>query len=635
MNALKKIWTAVRNVWIKLSNGAQRVSRFVTTLLIIELQLVLLIVVVGAVTISLFPGLLGPSVKQDSALVLDLKGRLVEERSSVSVSKLLTSPGEAETEVQLRDVLRAIKEAAKDEKIKALVLDLQSFQGGGLASLREVGRALDAFKQSGKSILTYGQSFDQGQYFLAAHADEIYLHPMGMVALEGFGRYQSYYAAALAKLGVTVNVVRVGSHKNAAEFLFAKGPSKETQETSKMLYGGLWSLYTAEIERLRKLPAGSITAAINDIPKTLPAEGFNLAQFAKKGGLVTAIMAPDEFITLMKKKVGEEPSAKSFRKIGYQDYLEARPQPKWDGGVAVIVAQGNISDGIEKPGAIGGKSTSALIEKARQDERVKAIVLRVNSPGGSALGSELIRRELELTRAAGKPVIVSMGDVAASGGYWISLASDGVVADAATITGSIGVFGIFPTFDKAMQNLSINTEGYGTTWLKGAYDPRRPLDPKFQQMIQGVLGQVYEEFVTKTAEARKLDTKKVDAVGGGRVWLGQQALDHGLIDKIGGLDVAISLAIEKAKLGSDAQTRYFKKKDSGLDQLVGKFLGGIAADIGASSRGDLLAAMTGASAPIMTHFERDLQWLANLTSNAQAKGLIQPTAHCFCSPLDF
>jgi protease-4 len=197
------------------------------------------------------------------------------------------------------------------------------------------------------------------------------------------------------------------------------------------------------------------------------------------------------------------------------------------------------------------------------------------------------------------------------------------------------VFGIFPTFDKAMQSLSINTEGYGTTWLRGAYDPRRPLDPKFQQMLQGVLGQVYEEFITKTAEARKLDPKKVDAVGGGRVWLGQQALDHGLIDKIGGLDVAIGLAAEKAKLGADTQTRYFKKKDSGLDQFIGKFLGTVAAEFGIGSRTDLVSAMAGASAPIMSHFERDLQWLANITSNAQAKGLIQPTAHCFCSPLDF
>lgn len=635
MNALKKIWSSIRTGWKKLSNGAQRVSRFVTTLLIIELQLVLLILVIGAVTISVFPGLLGPSVKQDSALVLDLKGRLVEERTSMSVSKLLASPGEPQTEVQLRDVLRAISEATKDDKIKALVLDLQSFQGGGLASLREVGQALESFKKSGKPILTYGQSFDQGQYFLAAHADEIYLHPMGMVALEGFGRYQSYYAAALARLGVTVNVVRVGSHKNAAEYLFAKGPSKETQEMSKMLYGGLWSLYTAEIERLRKLPEGGITAAINDLPKTLPAEGFNLAQFAKKGGLVTGIMAPDEFKELLKKKVGEDSAKKSFRKIGYQDYLSARSQPKWDGGVAVIVAQGNISDGNEKAGAIGGKSTSALIERAREDERVKAIVLRVNSPGGSALGSELIRRELELTRAAGKPVVVSMGDVAASGGYWISLASDGIVADAATITGSIGVFGIFPTFDKALQNLSITTEGYGTTWLRGAYDPRRPLDPRFQQMLQGALGQVYEEFITKTANARKLDPKKVDAVGGGRVWLGQQALDHGLIDQIGGLDIAIRLAAEKAKLGDDTQARYFQKKDSGFDRFVGKFLGQVAAEISDSPRSDLVAAMAGASSPIMAHFERDLRWLADLTNTAQSKGIVQPTAHCFCSPLDF
>lgn len=635
MNALKKTWTTIRGGWNKFSNGAQRLSRFVTTLLIIELQLVLLVVVIGAVTLSLFPGILGPSVKDGSALVLNLDGRLVEERSNFSVSKILSSPGEAEKEVQLRDVLRAISEAAKDDKIKVLVLDLQSFQAAGLASLREVGRALETFKQSGKPILTYGQSFGQSQYFLAAHADEIYLHPMGMVALEGFGRYQSYYAAALARLGVTVNVVRVGTHKNAAEFLFAKGPSKETQEMNKMLYGGLWSLYTADIERLRKLPANSVTAAINEIPKTLPAEGFNLAQFAKKGGLITGIMTPDEFKDLLKKKVGEDESSKSFRQISYRDYLDARKQPKWDGGVAVIVAQGNISDGIEKPGAIGGKSTSALIEKARQDERVKAIVLRVSSPGGSALGSELIRRELELTRAAGKPVVVSMGDVAASGGYWISLASDGIVADAATITGSIGVFGIFPTFDKAMQNLSITTEGYGTTWLRGAYDPRRPLDPRFQQMLQGVLGQVYEEFVSKTADARKLDPKKVDAVGGGRVWLGQQALDHGLIDKIGGLDVAISLAAEKAKLGDSVQTRYFRKSDSGFDRFVGKFLGQVAGDMSVTVGSDLLSAMAGASAPVMTHFERDLKWLADLTNKTQTNGLVQPTAHCFCSALDF
>jgi protease-4 len=291
--------------------------------------------------------------------------------------------------------------------------------------------------------------------------------------------------------------------------------------------------------------------------------------------LVDGIKTRDELQALLIERGAKDPKTRSFRQIGWREYL-SRQKPAASGpAIGVVVAEGEIGEGQAPPGRIGGRSTAELIRKARDDEDVKAVVLRVNSPGGSALGSELIRRELELTRAAGKPVVVSMGDVAASGGYWIALAADEVMADPATITGSIGVFGMLPTAQGLMDKLSVGTGGHATTWLANGYDPRRPLDPRFEQLVQSAIGRIYADFTAKAAAARKTTPDKIDAVAQGRVWTGAQALERGLIDRTGGWTDALKAAAARAKLPEDARLRWMEREPGRLEQLMGYFNAGV------------------------------------------------------------
>jgi protease-4 len=586
------------------------------------------------ILIALFWGIFGGGLKPlapKTALVLDLKGELVEERAgSVRDSIMSGLSGNARHLIQLRDVLTALDAAAKDDNISSVVLLLDEMDGGGLASLREIGAALERVKARGKTVVAWGGSYDQKRYLVASHASEIYLHPMGMVMIEGFGRHRNYYRDALDKVGVTVNLMKVGTYKSFAEPYIGNGPSDAAREADSFLYNALWANYTGEVEKARKLPAGSLAGGIEALPQRMEAAKGNAAKVALDWKLIDGIKTRDEVRAMLVKRGVYDDSNKTFRQVGLDEYVARNPQRMLGDAVAVVVASGDITEGNGGPGMVGGIATSNLIRAARDDKSVKAVVLRVNSPGGSAYGSELIRRELELTRAAGKPVVVSMGDVAASGGYWISMAADEVIADQSTVTGSIGVFAILPTADKVVDKLGIHTAGVTTTWLADAYNPLRPLDPRFGQLIQSSINHIYDEFTTKAAAARRTTPAKIDEVGQGRVWTGAQAKERGLVDRIGSYGDALRSAAQRAKLGDDFRIAYAQQPSSLAERLLERIGLSDAQALTVQVKLGLLpdpVAAAALSTGMASGITRDLGWLSQVAERHQPFAAV---THCLC-----
>jgi protease-4 len=594
------------------------------------LNLIFLLILV-AFAWALFGGGLKPLAPK-TALVLDLKGELVEERAgSVRDSVVAGLSGNARRLVRLPDVLKALDGAAKDANVTDVLLLLDEMDGGGLASLREIGAAVERVKAAGKRVVAWGGTFDQKRYLVAAHASEIYLHPMGMVLIEGFGHHRNYYRDALDKVGVTVNLMKVGTYKSFAEPFIGNGPSPAAQEADTYLYNALWTGYTEEVEKARKLPAGAIAKGIDELPQRMAAANGNAARVALDWKLIDGVKTRDEVRDLFVKRGAYDDRIKSFRQVSFGDYVARNPDKPFGDAVAVVVAAGDITEGTGGPGMVGGISTANLIRSVREDKSVKAVVLRINSPGGSAYGSELIRRELELTRAAGKPVVVSMGDVAASGGYWISMAADEVIADPQTITGSIGVFAILPTADKVVDKLGIHTAGVTTTWLADAYNPLRPLDPRFGQLIQSSINHIYDEFTTKAAIARKTTPARIDEVGQGRVWTGVQAKERGLVDRLGSYGDALRSAARRANLGDDFRVTYAERPSTLAERFLERMglsdaqaltvqvkLGLLPADLGAAALGGGTAAAIG----------KDLGWLSAVADRRQPFAAV---THCLCT----
>ena len=597
--------------------GLDATRRFVLNFFFLLLVIVLLI--------AIFSGGAKPLAAK-TALVLELRGDLAEQNTGSFSDTLVGSiGGETRRTIQLRDLLTVLNAAAKDDKVGSVVLLLDEMDGGGLAQLREVGAAIDRVKAAGKRVVAWGGAYDQKRYLLASHANEVYVHPMGMVMIEDFGRHRNYYRDALDKLGVTVNLIKVGTYKSAAEPYIANAPSQAALEADTYLYGDLWNNYTAQVEKNRKLPQGAVARGIDQLPQLMEAAGGSAAQVALNQKLVDGIKTKDEVRAMMVKRGAWDSKIDSFRQVSFNDYLGRNPQPVLGDAVGVIVAEGEITDGQGGPGVIGGVSTASQIRRAREDDGIKALVLRVDSPGGSAYGSELIRRELELTRAAGKPVVVSMGNVAASGGYWISMASDEVIADPATITGSIGVFAILPTADKVADKLGVRTGGYTTTWLADAYNPLRPMDPRFAQVIQSSINNVYAQFTTKAAVARKTSAAKIDAVGQGRVWTGAQAKERGLVDTLGSYGDALRSAARRAKLGDDFRVAYVERPGSKLERFLQMM--GASAQTAVSIQvklGMLPDALPGGA---VAGVAKDLGWLNEL---ADGKKPFAAVTHCLC-----
>ena len=594
----------------------------------VVLNLVLLAVVAALVVVAVKR--IPSALEEKTALVLDLKGAIVEQHASgLRQMALAQASSEPAQNTQLRDVLAVLDAAAKEPGIDRAVLMLDDMRGTGLPVLREVAAALERFKAGGKSVVAWGSDYNQNQYYLAAHANEVLLDPLGYVFLDGYGRYRNYYRDALDKLGINVNLLRVGKYKSFAEPFIANAPSESAKEADSYLYTALWASYTDGVEKARKAPPQAVMRYINEMPERLAAAGSDPAKLALDSKLVDGLKTRAQLRQLLIERGAKDKEGKTFRQVSFEAYL-SRVKPATGGdAVGVIVAEGEIVDGKAPPGTVGGLSTAELVKKAREDDKIKAIVLRVNSPGGSAFGSELIRRELELTRAAGKPVVISMGNVAASGGYWISMSADEVIADPATITGSIGVFGLLPTADKALDKIGVHAAGVTTTWLGGAADPRLPYNPRVGDLIQLGINHIYTEFTTKAALARKTTPGKIDDVGQGRVWSGAQARERGLVDTLGGYTEALKSAARRGKLGDDNgegfRVAYIEGEPGPLRRVIEMFSAAAAGIL--AERFDLAMVSAGAPVQLTREVGQDLGWLAKIADDRKP---FTAVVHCLC-----
>lgn len=585
--------------------------------------LLLVILVVRAILTS------APALKPRTTLVLSIDGALVEQYTSDPGSRALAKAlGEQEPEVQLRDLLRVIAAAKDDAHIERILLRVDGMTGGGFAALREVAAALREFRAAGKQIVAYGDSFDQRQYLLAATADEIWLHPSGGVLLEGLARYQPYFREGLQdKLGVDVHLFRVGEYKSAAEPFVLDAPSAEARAADLHWMNDIWQRYLADIGKDRGLSPEAIAADIERLPERVAAAKGDLAVMARDAHLVDGLKTEDEVRDLLRERgVPDDEEGGDFRQIdfdGYLAHLQRRaPMIRERDTVAVVVAQGEITDGEQAPGTVGGVSTANLIRQAREDEHVKALVLRVDSPGGGVFPSEQIRREIELTRAADIPVVVSMGNVAASGGYWISMNANRIYADESTITGSIGIFGLWFNLPRTLEKIGVRTGGVGTTRFAGAFDPTRTFDPAVGAIVQSVIEAGYADFIGKVAEARGRSEAEIDAIARGRVWSGAQARELGLVDAFGGLRDAIAGARELAKLDPKrSQVRYIEAEMTPFERFM--------AGLGADARARTLLRVTGLAKVLLESDARQVDARLAVLAGAHRRPL-QAYAHCFC-----
>ena len=605
-----------------IGRGFNVVRLVILNLVFFFLLSIVLLVIVGGMAADR----VAHTVKDGSVLVIQPKGQLVEQYSIEPLQRALQSlSGEPPRQVQLRDLTGAIDAAAHDARISRILLLPDQLQGGGFAALREAGAALDRFRAAGKPVIAWGVNLDQGQYYLAAHADRILLDPQGGVMITGLANYRLFYKDLLDKLGVDVHLFRVGRYKSAAEPYILDHASADSKAADSYWMDGLWGEYIDEVARLRKLDAAAVRADIDQLPQAIDRTGGDLAKLAQDERLVDGTATREQLDAMLRKAgvpAGDKPQ-EGFRQIALDRYVATLDRGDRSGpGVAVVVAEGEIVGGKQPQGSVGGESTAALIRAARHDRHTKALVLRIDSPGGEVYAAEQIRREVELTRKAGIPVVVSMGNVAASGGYWIAMNADRIYADPNTITGSIGIFGMYYAVPGALDKIGIHSDGVGTGPMAGAFDITRPLDPKAGQVIQAIINKGYRDFVGKVAQARGKSFEATDAIAQGRVWTGRQALERGLVDRLGGLDAALDEAATLARLGKGYRVRYVEEPLGGLQQFL----------LGVNQ-----SAMVQAAQGYGLHLP---SWLVQLPRLAPELKLLRTAqagrpnvyAYCFCAP---
>ena len=573
----------------------------------------------------------GTTVPSGSALVMAPSGFLVEQLSGDALDRATQEAmGTYIPEILVDDLLDALDAAKDDDRIQALYLSLNGFQGGGLDKLERVRSAIEDFKSSGKPVVANAEMYTKGSYYLATAADDIYLHPMGAVVLDGYGRYRTYHREGIERLELDWNVFKVGEYKSAVEPYLRDGMSDEAREANLEYMSDLWDAYLEGIAQARGLTSGNLKADLEAMAGQVTAAQGHMAQVALDTGLVDHLSERTAVRKRMIEAVGENDDSSSFKQVSLGEYLDAlgpeRQRYKQDGdGIAVVVAKGTILDGSHPPGTIGGDSTAKLIRQARADESVKAIVLRVDSGGGSALASEIIREELVLAREQGKKVVVSMGSVAASGGYWIATSSDEIWASPNTITGSIGIFGMIPTYQKPLAKyLGTRVDGVGTNWLAGAMRLDRELDPRVGEIIQANIERGYREFLSRVGEARGMTPEEVDPYARGRVWSGADALEIGLVDKLGGLEDAIASAAALAELGDDYAVRFVEKELELSEQLMADILSSATDAFGPFEIEGLTRPKSGLEARFMDTLEQHRDMLALFDDPMNVY------AHCFC-----
>ena len=578
-------------------------------------------------------------LQDNSALVIEPTGPLVEQFSSDPAERAFKNAiGDRDgDEIQLRDLLRVLDAAKDDKRIERVVLKLDRLDASGMASLREVAAAIARVKASGKEVVAYGEMLDQKQYLLAAQASEVYLDPMGGMLLEGLGRYRSYYREGLQdKLGVDVHLFKVGEYKSAAEPYILDAASPEAKEADLFWMNDVWQRYLADVARARKLDPAKVAEGIDQLPAGIAAAQGDIAKYALQQKLVDGLKTAEEVGDMLAERgaadVDEEDGYRQVSFDAYLDHVNGRanpvdPRPQ----VAVVVAEGEIAGGEQPPGQIGGESTAELLREAREDDHVKALVLRVDSPGGEVFASEQIRREVAALKKAGKPVVVSMGDLAASGGYWISMNADKIYADESTITGSIGIFGLIPTFPRALDKIGVHSDGVGTTKFAGAFDITRPLQPEVGQVIQTVIDKGYRDFTGRVAAARKRSVEQIDEVARGRVWSGAQAKERGLVDGFGGLQAAIDDVAKRAKLGKPGsyRVRYIEKEAPPFSQFFSSFAG---SSVGAYwlQKSDFVQGIAQVLLPrAMPQAAQDLRFLQSAIQPTRGVP-VKSLAYCFC-----
>ncbi len=529
----------------------RRLMKFLSALRILVTNLLFLVVL--AFVFLAFSGGEIPTVPNKGALVLDIQGSLVDQKNYVDPLVLIMGESDpSQYQTLLQDVIDAIDYGTEDKRITSLVLSLDDMFYGGIAKMQELAPALQRFRDSGKKIIAVGDNYMQDQYWLATQADEVYINPNGAVLLDGYGLYRNYFQQALEKLKIDYHVFRVGEYKSAMEPFIRNDMSEEARQANLVWLNNLWGEYTRGVAERRNISANDINQYINQFDQRLADYRGNASSAAIAAGLIDGVKTRDQMNRHLISVAGAVGKDGLYQSIGFERYLWIKKiessEPASDAKVGVIVAAGNIADGEQPPGAIGGDTLAELIREARTDATVRALVLRIDSGGGSAFASDIIREELALLQAEGKPLVVSMGSMAASGGYWISAGADEIWALPTTLTGSIGIFGAFPTLDKSLAAIGVTTDGVGTTKLSGAMRIDRPLQPIAARSLQSILEHGYAQFLTIVSEGRDMPKTEVEALAKGRVWSGADAQRLGLVDQLGTLDQAIASAAALANL---------------------------------------------------------------------------------------
>ncbi|MGQ0586822.1 MAG: signal peptide peptidase SppA [Gammaproteobacteria bacterium] len=566
-----------------------------------------------------------PSVESNIALVIYPSGQLVDAREQDPTQRFFEQlSGEPPSQTPVRDLTDALEKGADDPRISVAVLKLVQMWGAGFAQAQEIATAVKKFRAAGKPVYAYGPGYDQASYLMAAQAETLTLDPMGMVLIEGLDVYQNFFKEGLDKLGVNVHIFRVGEYKSAVEPFERNDMSAEAKEANLDWLGDLWLTYRREAGAARKLPDTAVQAYVETMATALTQNGGDAAGLAKAARLIDEIETQQEFRARVAKIVGWDDERGTFRQVNHTQYLDVLEHerglspPNGDKIVELVVAQGEIVDGDSEPGLAGADTIARQLAEARLDDDVAAVVLRIDSPGGSVFASERIRREVKALQADRKPVVVSMGNVAASGGYWIAMDADEIWAHDTTITGSIGIFALLPTFEKPLAKMGIHTDGVGTTPLAGAFRADRPLSPDATTVIQTQLEQGYKLFTEGVAAARELPIAKVQEIARGRVWSGADAIALGLVDQVGNLNDAIAAAARLARLEPDAWRLREAVEERPLPLLRVLELVGTS-----RMRAAAKAWLPEAALKPVERVARKLRWLSD------PRGLY---AHCFCTP---
>jgi protease IV len=588
------------------------------------ITLLLLVLLVAGIWLAAKGGP-APRMENNVALVIYPSGQLVDTRDEDPAQRFFEElAGEPPAQTPLRDLTDALEKGAQDPRIALAVLKLDQMYGAGFGQLQELGAAVKTFRAAGKPVYAYGPMYDQAGYLVAAQSDVVSIDPMGMVLIEGLDVYQNYFKEGLDKLGVNVHIFRVGEYKSAVEPFERNDMSVAAKEANQGWLDDLWLTYRREVGASRNVSEGDVQKYVVDMATGLQGNGGDGAALAKAAKLVDEVETQQQFRARVAEKVDWDEDRGTFRQVLYSDYLDVLERERRiasappDKVLALVVVQGEIVDGDSEPGVAGADTVARQLVDARLDDDVVAVVLRVDSPGGSVFASERIRRELQALQAEGKPVVVSMSSVAASGGYWIAMDADEIWAHDTTITGSIGIFALLPTFEKPLAKIGIHTDGIGTTPLAGAFRADRPLTPDVRTVIQTQLERGYRLFTEGVAAARELPIAKVEEIARGRVWSGADALSLGLVDQIGGLQDAVAAAGRLAGLEAGAWELREATGERSFPLLRAlEFFGAAQAQTAARSW------LPEAALKPVEQVARKLRWLSD------PRGLY---AHCFCTP---